>query len=202
MAKRYPRINEDGEMLVRDQAITDAIAEEAVLDVTTTLLLGDLVRVSIEFTRPADLTGYTARDVVCNSTSAPALLVLANLARANDVGGYLVGLRLATDKKSITPRFRVHFYRATDPTLVNDNAVKKSLYVDEAKTGVYIDLPAMQTSFDATNSDMSFAQDMTIRVPFIPGSGGKDIYAQLETLDSFVPASAQKFTLTAWADQN
>jgi hypothetical protein len=183
-------------------AVVDAITDEVLLSVTAAVGLGDIARVATEVTRPSDTTAYTAGDAVNNSTSAPVVITLANVARANDTGGYIVGVRLSTDKKSIVPRLRVHFYRASNPNVPNDNAAMVSLYADESKKLGYVDLPAMITPADATNSTISFAQDYSVRIPFLPVSGGRAIYAALETRDAFTPASGEKFTLTVLVDQN
>lgn len=182
--------------------LTDAITAEGVLNVETTLLLGDLVPVSVEVTRPNDTTPYNIGDVVSNATSGSALATITNIARANDVGGYIVAARLTADLKSITPRIRVHLFKASDPTFSHDNVAAKSVYADEAKRVAVFDLPAMSTPADTTNSDMSTSYTSEIRLPFTPNSGGRNLYAMLETRDAFTPKSGGKFTLTLWADQN
>jgi hypothetical protein len=163
---------------------------------------GNMNMVSTEFTRPSDTTAYTAGDVVSNATSSNSLMVMTDLARINGGTGYIVGCRLSTDKKSITPRFRVHLFSATDPTFSVDNVAYKDLYADGIKRLGYFDLPAMITSTDTTNSDMSRSIDLTLRLPYKAASNTKSIYALLETLDAFTPASAEKFTLILYADNN
>jgi len=194
--------NPAGEVLTRDQAITDAIAAEAVLEVTATVGLGDLFRIATEFTRPNDMAPYSIGDVVSNSTGATTLITLANAGRAIDTGGYIVGVRLATNKKSIVPRFRVHFWRATGGTIAVDNVAQTATYADEAKKIGFVDLPALITPAGTAGSDMSFASDFTVRIPFLPVSGGRDIYAHLEVRDAYTPAALDTYLLTIWADQN
>lgn len=169
---------------------------------------GQLVTVTATFTRPADTTAYAAGDAVNNSTSAPSLLTLTNAARVNGGGGYLVGVRLATNLKSITPRFRVRLFNdiyssgTTPIVLSNDNAAFQSKYADEAKRVARLDLSAMITPVDTTNSDMSTSEDTTIRIPFVCQTGGRNLYATLEALDAFTPSSGESFTLTLVIDQN
>lgn len=162
---------------------------------------GNLIRVSAEFTRPADTTGYSAGDIVSNSTSATTLLTLTNALRVAGGSGYIVRASLVTDKKSVTPRFRVHLFNASDPTVAADNANHKELYADASKRLGYFDLPAMTTATDAASSDMSRAIDNTLRHAVI-ASGSRNLYALLETLDAFTPASGEKFTLTLFVDCN
>lgn len=161
---------------------------------------GNLVTIAREFTRPANTTAYTAGDAVGDSTSALTMQELANAARVSGGSGYIVGVRLATDKKSITPRIRVHFFSANGATLANDNEAWKDLYADSSKRVGYVDLPAMTTGTDTTNSDMSRSLDLTVRVPYV--CNATSLYYVLEALDAFTPASGQKFNLTVTCDRN
>ncbi len=168
---------------------------------------GSKRKVTVEFTRPANTTAYTAGDLVIDSATAPTLMDFASLAREAGSGGYIVGARLTTDKKSITPQFRVHLFNASDATLahttVGDNAPLKQLYADEAKYCGSFDLPAMTTPANSTNSDLSRTQDDgALRKPFLCAAGSRSIYAALEAIDAFTPASGQKFTLTLEAEQD
>lgn len=95
----------------------------------------------------------------------------SNFARVNAGSGYIVGARLVTDKKSVTPRFRVHLFNTSNPTLSADNAAHQSLYADESKRIGVFDLPAMSTPSDTTNSTLSGASDYTLRVPFVAATG-------------------------------
>ncbi len=158
-------------------------------------------RASAEMTRPADTTAYTAGDVVSNSTTATAPITLSSATRVAGGNGYIVRAALTTNKKSITPRFRVHFFTAA-PTVAADNAAYSELYADASKRLGYIDLPAMTTATDSTNSDMARTFNDTARLPIVAAAGSADLYAVLETLDAFTPASGQKFTLTIFVDGN
>lgn len=151
---------------------------------------------STEMTRPSDTTAYTAGDVISNSTSATTPIELQYVTRASGVGGYIVGCRIATDKKSITPRLRVHLFNVATATLAADNAAYKELYADSSKRMGYFDMPAMTTATDSTNSDMSRTIDMNLRVPFKCADGSRSIHVVLEALDAFTPASGQKFNVT------
>ena len=157
---------------------------------------------SVEFTRPANTTDYTAGDVVSNNATTTVLMEFANLFREYNTSGYLVGARLMTDKKSITPRIRVHLFNASDATVAADNAAHKELYADGAKRLGYFDLPAMTTATNSTDSDMSRAIDLSIRVPVACSTSSRSLFCLLEALDGFTPASGQKFTLKLALDQN
>lgn len=161
-----------------------------------------IVRVSAEFTRPPDTIQYAVGDVVSNSTSSTTLLVIPNFARVVGGSGYITGIRITTDKKSITPRFRVHIFNDPAPTRSVDNVQHQEKYADESKRIAAVDLGSMITAADATNSDNSRASDWTLRIPFVAASGTRDIYVLLETLDIFTPNNGQKFTVTLKGDLN
>ncbi len=163
---------------------------------------GKMVKGSVEFTRPADTTAYTAGDVVSDSASASTLMDFASFARTNGGGGYIVAARLLTDKKSTTPRMRVHLFNAANPTVAADNAAHKEIYADASKRMGYFDLPAMSTPVDTTNSDQSRSIDMNLRFPFVTGGSTRSVYALLEALDAFTPASGEKFTLVLTGELN
>lgn len=155
-----------------------------------------------ELTRPGNTTAYTANDAVNNDATTPTLLAFTNLMRVTGGSGYITGARLVTDKKSITPRFRVHLFNASDPTIAGDNLAWKDLYADQAKRLGFFDLPAMTTAADTSNSTMSRTLDMALRIPIVAATGTRTIWAALETLDAFTPADSQKFLLSLAADLN
>lgn len=163
---------------------------------------GKITSVSVEFTRPNDTTPYSSNDVVSNDTSASTLMAFASLMRVNAGTGYIVGARLLTDKKSITPRFRVHIFNDSAPTRSADNAQHKAVYADHSKRVAVFDMPAMTTAADTTNSDFSGATDFTLRVPVIAAAGTTTLYALLEALDAFTPAALEKFRLILSVDNN
>lgn len=167
---------------------------------------GALIKVSTEFTRPADTAIYTAGDVVSNSTSATTFMAFSSLGRVAAGSGYIVRASLTTDKKSITPRFRVHLFNALNSALSTavpaDNVPLIEKYADASFRLGSFDLPAMATAADTTNSDMSRAMDNTLRHPVTFAAASQTLYAVLETLDAFTPASGQKFRLTLVLDAN
>jgi len=163
---------------------------------------GAIVRVTGTFTRPADTTAYAANDIVSNSTGGSTLVTLSNALRVNAGTGYIVGCRVATNKKSITPRIRVHVYNASNPTVSVDNAAAQFKYADISKRVGSFDLPAMSTGADTTNSDMSAATDWTLRIPTKAAASDTALYVLLETLDAYTPASGDSYTVELLIDQN
>lgn len=173
------------------------------VDVTGNLLArGSVVRVSGTFTRPANTTAYTAGDVVSNNATTTTPLTLSGVTRANGQSVYLMGLRIETDQKSITPRFRIHFFSTSGATVAADNAAYKELYADASLRRGHVDLLAMTTATDTTNSTMSRSEDFTIRRPICLATADTALYVVLETLDAFTPTSGESFTVIALFDQN
>jgi hypothetical protein len=172
-----------------------AVASDQVLQVN-----GSLVSISVEFTRPNDTNAYAIGDMVSDNTSTTTMQQVANAVRVSGGSGYLVGVRCSTNKKSITPRFRVHLFTTTGATLAGDNVAYKEVYADSSKRLGYTDLPSMTTAADTANSDMSRSLDMTIRLPIVVPA--TSLYFVVETLDAFTPDAQQKFTFTFVMDQN
>lgn len=163
---------------------------------------GGLVFVSNEFTRPSNATAYSVGDVVCNSISAPALLAISGCARENGGTGFIVSAAVACDLKSITPSFRVHIFNLSTASIANDNDPHKELYADVAKKlGAFVIGP-LWTPADTTNSTVSRASDMNLRVPFKCDAASTSLFFILEALTAFTPSSGNKITLTLGIDQN
>jgi len=155
---------------------------------------GRTVVSSVEITRATpDATAYAANDAV--TPAAGGLSEITNVARIAGGSGYITQIRVSTNKKSITPRLRLHFFNASNPTISADNLPWQDKYADAAKRVTYVDLPAMVTAADTTNSDMSRTMDATVRVPFKCADATTSIFIAIETLDAFTPDAGQKFTI-------
>jgi hypothetical protein len=161
---------------------------------------GNLTTVSTQFTRPNDGNAYAANDVVSDSTSVTTMQALAAAARVSGGSGYITGIRVNTDKKSITPRLRVHFYNTTGATLSADNAAWQDRYADNSKYVGSWDMPAMRTGADSASSTNSYAEDLTVRIPYT--CAATTLYYVTETLDIFTPAANEVFTVTVFLDRN
>lgn len=158
-------------------------------------------RQDVEFTRPSNTTAYAAGDAVTNNATTTVPMDFTGLARYSKGSGYIVGARLVSNEKSETTSWRVHLYNVSTATIAADNAQWVDMYADVAKKIGWITLPAMSTPADSSTSDVSRTQDFTIRIPFRSSASDQSIYAVLECLDIWTPASGTKFTLTLWADQ-
>lgn len=163
---------------------------------------GHMTTVSGEFTRPSNTIQYSVGDTISNSTVSTTLLEIQNVARANGSSGYITSIQVVTNKKNLADRVRVHLCNASDVTVSVDNTPHRELYADVSKRIDWLDLPAMISPADQTNSDMSKTRDSTIRIPFTCAGGTRSIWIELEALTRLVPISGQKFTVILSADNN
>lgn len=157
--------------------------------------------ISTEITTTHTQAAYAANDAVLVAGGGAS--ALAGVARVAGGTAFIFGLRLTTNKKSIVPAFRLHLFNAANPTVSADNAAWQDKYADISKRLGYIDLPAMTTAADTTNSDMSrsvVASSPPVLVACAAGQTG--IWWALETLTAFTPDNDQKFTLVAQVLQN
>jgi hypothetical protein len=159
-----------------------------------------MIILSAEFTRPADTTAYAVGDLVGNATSGATPLTVIGCADENGGSGYIVRAALITDLKSITPSFRVHVYNAA-PTQSQDNAAFRALYADVSKRVGDFTLGPLSTPADTTNSTLSQAVDVNLRIPFKCAADSSNLLFLFETLAAFTPASGQKFTLQLAVDR-
>ena len=73
--------------------------------------------VSVEITLTSSGATYGISDHV--QPAAGGITEFPNLARVNGGSGYITGISLITDKKSIVPAWRLHFFNASDLTVVS-----------------------------------------------------------------------------------
>ena len=163
-------------------------------------VVGNLISVAVEITRPSDTSPYGIGDVISDSVSATTMQAIADAARTTGGSGYIVGMRASTDKKNSVQQLRIHFFNTNGATISVDNAAWQDKYADAGKRIAYYDLPAMTTAADTSNSDMSRSVDMTMRIPYT--CVGTSLYFVPETLTAFTPNSGQKFTFIFFLDRN
>jgi hypothetical protein len=157
------------------------------------------VTVAAEFTRPADVLAYVANDVVANSTGAPLVLSFAGAVRAPGGSGYVVKALLETNQSAQVQRMRLHLFH-TAPAAQNDNAPYSLVWANRTKRIGHIDFGALSTEGAGSDSSRSLNKDDRLQFTCQPGS--TTIYGILQTLDGFVPASAQVFYPALSFDQN
>lgn len=144
---------------------------------------------SITFTRPANTTAYTAGDVVGSATSA--IHELTGAASSSSFV-FVQSIQLLINNTSVPSGmtgFRVHLYSSA-PTAISDNA---------AYTFTTSDLAAWQDSFDL--STPAVRGSMLRSQAYYQGGimklqpASSSLYAVLETLGAYTPASGTAYTL-------
>ena len=155
------------------------------------------------FTRPADITAYTAGDLVANSTSAGSVVPLSwTVFPSRDGGGWVKAVRLRIDKSDVAnAQFRVHLYSAI-PTFTS--AGDNSAFSTVVATGY----TAWLASFDVT---MVMKDAAGAAGNALPGSGmafplaltrGTTVYGLIEALAGYTPKSASVFTAELLVEGN
>ena len=152
--------------------------------------------VTLDFTRPADTTAYAAKDAIAVSTSSPTVFSF-NIARIAAGAGTITKVRLWTDQSTNVAQYRLHFYSVT-PTAINDNAAFTILWANRAKRVGFADIGPLST--EGTGSDSANGQNTDVRVPFVCAAASTTLYALVETLTAFTPASEQKFFIAVTAE--
>jgi len=145
------------------------------------------------FNRPTDTTPYAAGDAVSNSTSAPTILTLADVARVNGGTGIITDLRLSTNNPATTnASFKVILFNDVIAA-VNDNAAYPQLWANDAKRIASFDL-TLQTG--GAGSDAASATLEQIGRTFKCAPATRNLYAVIVANAAYTPASGQTFAVT------
>lgn len=163
----------------------------------TSSVKGKITKANASKTRPSNTTPYDALDVVAESTSAGTTWRFDNIVADTSTQAYITKLQLWSSDKTETGVYRVHFF-TTSVTAINDASPYLQLYANAASYIGSITLSAMATK-DATSSTASYSQADTARLAFVPSS--TSIYAILETVGAFTPASGTQYTISVTATQ-
>lgn len=146
------------------------------------------------FTRPSNTTAYAASDVVCNSTSAPALLEFANILPVAGGDGVIMAARGFVQGSTFNTTLRVHLYKVSTVTPLNDNDAFTLLWANRSNRVGFIDLTGWQTA--GTGSDAAACLVTGINLPIELNSGNTSLWAMIETRAAFTPTSAQQFFIS------
>lgn len=157
---------------------------------------------SAAFTRPADTTAYTAGDRVADATAAAAVLEFTSVARATGEAVRIERVRLRKTGTSLTnASFRVHLFRTLPTVSVSDNGV-----FNASNVLALADIAGYVGSVDVTMDKAATIGARGVGVP-TTGSGitceaagatghTTSLWAVIEALAAYTPASAETFTVT------
>ncbi len=150
------------------------------------------------YTRPADTTAYAAGDALSDSTSAPTVLEFTNVAQRDQEaadGGQTVLINElivhASTLQGTLPSIRVWFFNAS-PTAINDNA---AFTLSDAENRTC--LARMNTdSIEAGAVNNTMLQSGLQNIIFRIGASTTSVFALVEVLNAYTPASAEVFDFT------
>ncbi len=151
---------------------------------------------SASFTRPANTTAYTAKDAV--GTSTTNVLALSGASTGSGQGGEIMGFSMVCSNITVTNKsFRIHFYTA-EPSDIADNAVNTVLAANADNYLGYLDSGTHEASGTGGGSYCSVkaAQPIPYRT-----AAGSTLYAVLEAVGAYTPASAETFGIKVHVHQ-
>lgn len=158
------------------------------------------VTAPVVITRTTNNTPYTVNQRVGETGAVTAPKEITGIARIAGGSGVIVGIRIRINLKSITPRFRVHFFNASTVTLAADGADWKEVYADAEKYVGYKDMDLLATAKDTANSDCSRTQAFDFAIPYKCAAGSTSLWFAYQTLDAFTPAGANTISLVVKAE--
>lgn len=165
-----------------------------------TVMNGRPVRVSVSFTRPANTTQYAANDLVANDATAGSVVVpeFAGLGISQGRGVSVHSIVMRKTSNTLTDaQFRVHLFTKL-PTVANgDNG---ALSIATSGDGWVGSLSGLLTRIavlpaNAKANGILTPDDGRASVDAVLESGATSLWALVEALDTYTPASAEVFTL-------
>jgi hypothetical protein len=149
---------------------------------------GNYDRVNATFTRPNDTAIYAALDVVSNSTSAPAVMTFAGMARGNGGSGRILSARHIKNSTTVTAAtFRLWLYR-TAPTPINDNAQFPLLWANRANRLGFIDF---SHTTQGTGSDSSSSLVLYVGFDYVCDAADLNLYGILVATAAYQPSAQE-----------
>lgn len=186
--------------------LTDTQLRATAVPVSGTVALGSgsavigktgykLVKVTANFTRPADITAYAVGDAVTNSTSAPTVFQL-DLGALGAVNGQAIEIRklvvVSSAKQATLPLLNVFLSDATF-TATNDNSA-----LDIADTTMEAGGAWFVCDVQAYTASNSRVAHLGCTAPMILAAADTKLYGTIQAANAYTPVSGEKFTIVAW----
>lgn len=146
---------------------------------------GKAYRASVDITRPANVTAYTAMDVLGTGTGDDAIITLSGIGPS---GGFVIVqsielvLGIASVPSGMTS-FRVHFHNVK-PGAAADNSAFDVVSADRSKYIGYIDLPTPVDLGSTCFTQVDFPGKL-----FKLDTGSTSLFCELQTIGGFTPAA-------------
>lgn len=188
-----------GTVTVNPQNVGQTAGPWAVSGTVTAVNLSRLVTAVL--TRPADTAAYAAGDQIASAVISPSGLVFANCARANGLGGEIVGAVLI-DSASAASGVLLELWVLDTAALPNNDNV--AFAPSDATASGAIGVFTFGSSFvgdPATTGNRVFDSGL-VRWPYVCGAGSSDLYGLLVVRSGYTPVAAEAFTIRLRLRQN
>jgi hypothetical protein len=150
------------------------------------------------FVRPSDTTTYTTGDVLCNSTTVPAVLTFDPVARENGGGG-IIQAAIVIDSANVATKATLELWLFNvAPAAVNDNAAFAPS--DTELTALIGVIPFPAANIFVGNAGAAAAgncveQSGTLDLPYKCAYNDRNLYGVLVVRSAYVPISAEAFNV-------
>jgi len=161
--------------------------KNATTGVSSFFTRGKIYTSSNNIIRPANTTAYAINDTVSGDPSVA--WEFTNVLPNVNSEGYITKVQLFSGDPLDVKQYKLHLYSATVSPAADNASFALTLATKDIYIGSII-LDAVTTG--GTGSDMSYTQDVSIRLPI---SGVTTIYGILETLTIGSPISTQTYKL-------
>jgi hypothetical protein len=147
---------------------------------------------SVEVTRPANATAYTANDMVGLTVNWEWVV-----SREASGSAWLFAATVATDQTTATARLEIDFYSAAI-TDIADNAEATRLYANQASyLGTVTFPPLAKKTAASTHAEAQVSQQLLLKA-----DASSKVYGIVRTLDAFTPASGQKVRINLYGTKD
>lgn len=146
---------------------------------------GKAYRAAVDITRPANVTAYTALDVLGTGAGDDAIITLSSI---GPTGGFVIvqSIELVLGISAVPSgmtTFRLHFYNAK-PATATDNSVFDVGSADRGKYIGYVDLPTPVDLGSTCFTQIDFPGKL-----FKLDTGSTSLFCELQTIGGFTPAA-------------
>lgn len=160
----------------------------------------NILNPAVSFTRPADTTAYAVGDLIANSVTAASVVVPTWPTTSQSGGFYLGGIRLLKSGNVLTnATFRLHMFSLV-PTIATagDNSVFSANVSGMANWIGSFDGQMLAAGADGAAVNLTPTEGL---VNPIQQGQGTPVFALLQALAAYTPASAEVFTITPLIEQ-
>lgn len=155
------------------------------------------VKISANFTRPADTTTYAAGDLVANNTTAGSVvpLTFANAVRTAGDCVRIERVRIEKSSTSLTnAAFRFHLFEASPTSTVGDNGIFNNAGVLASNNVLnYVGAFVVTMSNSGSDGAVGFGVPVSGNGVTCSPTSGTSLFGFLEATASYTPVSGEVF---------